>query len=70
MPEVSSLEAAQIVGVSDETIRHDVTIGDLPAKRIGKRKIIRIDIDNLRSYAVKFNRIFDQSVADQLVAKN
>ena len=70
MPEVSSVEAAQIVGVSDETIRHDVTIGDLPAKRIGKRKIIRIDIDNLRSYAVKFNRIFDQSVADQLVAKN
>lgn len=70
MPLVSSLEAAQIVGVSDETIRHDVTIGDLPAKRVGKRKIIRIEIDHLREYAERFNRIFDQSVADQLLAKN
>lgn len=67
---VSSLEAAQIVGVSDETIRHDVTIGDLPAKRIGKRRIIKIEIDQLREYADRFNRVFDQSIADQLLAKN
>lgn len=65
MPEIKAAQAAQIVGVSNFTIWTDVKEGRLPAKLVGRRGIIYIDIDALRQYAKENRRIFNEELAQQ-----
>lgn len=65
MPEIKSAEAAQIVGVSQVTIWTDVKEGRLPAKLIGRRNVIKINIDDLRRYAKENQRLFNETLAQE-----
>lgn len=66
MAEVSSADAAGIIGTSDVTIRRAVYAERLPARREGLRKKIWIDIDDLRSFAEEYQYRFDEEVARQI----
>ena len=63
MPEISSDEAARLIGVSDETIRRLVNRKVLPARQVGLRRTIRIELDALRQVAVKLDYRFDEEAA-------
>jgi hypothetical protein len=62
MPEVTSAQAAQIVNVNQTTIWLDVKAGRLPAKLIGRRGIIRIEVNDLRKYAEDNRRLFNEDI--------
>lgn len=63
MPKVSALEAAHLIGVSDETIRRLVNREILPAIKVGLRGKIRIELSDLRVVAQKLNFDFDEESA-------
>ena len=65
MPEISSANAATLIGVSDETIRRLIDRSVLPARKFGLRGIVRIDIDELRKLAERLNYRFDEEAAKQ-----
>jgi len=67
MAEITAENAALLVGVSDETIRRLVNRDILPARRVGLRKFIKIDIDDLRKVAVTLNYRFDEVAAQRFV---
>lgn len=66
MPEVSTIDASRIVNTSDTTIRRHVDDGRLVARREGLRGRIRIDIEELRQFATKYQYRFDDELAGQL----
>jgi hypothetical protein len=66
MPEVSSTDAGRIIGVSQRTIVNYVDNGVIEARRMGLRKVIRIDIDELRRVAQVYQYRFDEDLATQL----
>lgn len=66
MPEVSSVQAGQIIGVTDETIRNYVERDLLPARRQGIRRTIFIELEELRRFAVQYEFRFDQALAEQV----
>ena len=66
MPEVSSDNAGLIIGVTRETIRVHVDGGRLKARREGMRRLIRIEVEELRSFAKKYQYRFDEDLAKQL----
>lgn len=67
MPIVSGPGAAKIVGVDESTIRRHVYRGVLTARRVGLRKVIRIDLDDLRNLAEQLDYKFDEELAQKLV---
>lgn len=66
MPEVSSVNAARIINTSDVTIRRYVYGGLLPARRQGLRKIMHIEVDELRKFAQEHQYRFDEKLAAEL----
>jgi hypothetical protein len=66
MPEVSSTDAAQILGIGEVTVRRHVYNDRLNARRIGVRKIMRIDLDELRQLAAEYQYRFDEDLAKKL----
>lgn len=66
MPELSSTDAGRVIGVSRQTIVFYVDSGVITARRIGLRKVIRIDVEELRSIAEKYEYRFDATLATQL----
>lgn len=60
--ELSSPEAAEILGVHELTIRNYVDRGLLKARRMGIRRIVRIEPDDLRSFAKKHDFVFDEEI--------
>jgi hypothetical protein len=66
MPEVSSTDAGRIIGVSQRTIVNYVDNGVMAARRMGLRKVIRIDVDELRRVAKTYEYRFDENLATQL----
>lgn len=66
MPEVSRIDAAKIVGTSRETIRRSVNDGTLPARREGRSKAMRIEVEDLRKFATQYQYRFNEALANQL----
>ena len=66
MPEVSSVDAARIIRVSEVTIRRHVYGERLPARREGLLKRIFIEVDDLRALAEKYHYRFDETLAAEL----
>ncbi len=66
MPELSSTDAGRVISVSRQTIVSYVDSGVLPARRMGLRKVIRIDVEELRRTAEKYGYRFDTTLATQL----
>lgn len=66
MPEVSGRSAAQIVGISDMTIRRHIYANRLAAQRRGMDKIYWIDLEELRRFAEEYNYRFNEELAKTL----
>ena len=66
MAEVSSVDAARIINISEVTIRRHVYGERLPARREGLRKRMFIEVDDLRNFAQKYQYRFDETLAAQL----
>ncbi len=67
MAEITAENAALLVGVSDETIRRLVNRDILPARRVGLRRFIKIDLNDLRKVAADLNYRFDEDAAVKFV---
>lgn len=66
MPEVSSTAAAKIIGSNHVTVREHVENGRLPGRRVGLRGVVRIEIDDLREFAKKYQYRFNEELAATL----
>lgn len=67
MPDVSGPDAAKIIGVDQSTIRRYIYRGLIKARRAGLRKIIRIDIDDLRNFAESHDYRFNEEIAAEFI---
>lgn len=65
MPDVTSTQAAEIIGVSHMTIHRRVDDGRLPGRRQGLDRQIRVDLDDLREFAQEYGYRFDENLARQ-----
>ena len=65
MTEVTAPQAAEIVGIDHSTLFKHVRAEVLPARRVGLRRDIRIETDDLRKYAAKLGYRFDEALATQ-----
>jgi predicted DNA-binding transcriptional regulator AlpA len=65
MPEVSLTQASEIVAKDRTTVFRWVEDGLLPARRVGVRRDIFIDIEVLRSFADRYSYRFDDTLARQ-----
>lgn len=66
MPEVTSVEAGEILGISDDAVRSYVERDLLPARRQGLRRKIFISLDDLQKFADEYNFRFDQQKAEKI----
>lgn len=66
MVEVTSMQAAQLIGCTDETIRLYVERGVLAARREGMKRRIRIELDELRRFAREYEFRFDDAAAERI----
>ena len=65
MPEVSLTQASEIVSKDRSTVFRWVEDGLLPARRVGIRRDIYIDIDTLRRFSAQYGYRFDDALARQ-----
>lgn len=66
MPQLTSMNAGQVIRKSDQTIRRHVHEGRLPAWREGLSGKMWIDVEELRKFAEKYNYFFDEDAAATL----
>ena len=66
MATVTATQAAEILSISHMTIHRRVDDGLLPARREGVARIIKIELDDLRSFAKEYNYAFNEDVAKRL----
>lgn len=66
MPEVSSTEAAQILGVSRQTIIRYIDRQLIPARKQGLRGISRIELEDLQRFAEEYQYRYDEKLARRL----
>ena len=64
--EISAADAARIVHKNKETIRRWVNGNLIPHRKEGLRGDIKIDIDDLRKFAVNYGYRFDEEFAATL----
>ena len=62
---LSADNAGPIIGLTGQAIRDHVAAGRLPCQRVGVRRLYRIDIDDLKALADKYNYPWDQELVDQ-----
>ncbi|MEZ4684175.1 MAG: helix-turn-helix domain-containing protein [Caldilineaceae bacterium] len=65
MPEVSGPDAAKILGIDQSTVRRYIYRGLLKARRSGLRKIIKVDLDELRRFAAEHEYRFNEELAGE-----
>lgn len=63
MTTVTATQAAEILSTSHMTIHRRVDDGTLPARREGLARIIKIELDDLRRFAEKYDYSFNEEVA-------
>lgn len=67
--ELSSTQAAKIIGVSEPTIRQYVERGLLLGRRMGIRRIVRIKPDDLRVFAMEYGYTFDDDLLRRILSE-
>ncbi len=65
MPEVTVTQASEIVSKDRTTVFRWVEDGLLSARRVGIRRDIRINLDDLERFAKRYDYPFDKSLARQ-----
>lgn len=63
--DVTTAQAAQLLGVTRRAVQKYVSSGKLKFKRYGLRMVM-INLDELRQFAQKNNMFFDENLAKQL----
>ena len=63
MPEVTLTQASQIVGKPRETVFRWIQADRIRCRRVGIRRDIRIQIDDLRAFALKHGYEYDAALA-------
>lgn len=63
MPEVTAPQAEQILSVSHATLYRHIDAGRLPARREGLRRLVKIEVADLRAFAGQYGYRFDESLA-------
>ncbi len=63
--ELTATEAAEVLGVTDRTIRYYIEKGMLPARRRGLRNFA-ISLSDLRKFAEEQNMVFQEDIAQRL----
>jgi hypothetical protein len=58
--ELSTYEAAAAIDVSHQTIKNHVGAGRLRARRHGMKRLIKIQVEDLRAFARQYNYIIDE----------
>lgn len=58
-------QAAKLLGVTRRSVQMYVASGKLRYRRYGLRVVV-IKLDDLRKFAIENNRVFDESLAEQL----
>ena len=66
MPELSSTAAAQVIGTSVPTIHRYIDRDLLPARQQGLRGIIRINTDDLKTFAEEYGFRYNDHLAATL----
>jgi len=66
MPEISSEDAARLIGLTRQSIRAHVEHGRLAARRVGPRRVVKIELDDLRQFARQYQYTFNETLASQL----
>ncbi len=69
MPEVTSTQAAAIIGTSYGTIHRRVDDGLLRGRRQGLNRQIWVEIDDLRQFAQQHGYKFDEDLAQEFTRK-
>lgn len=64
---LSSHDAAELIGVTSQTIRRYVDRDLLPAQKVGLRPLVKIKAADLRTFAVENGYIFDETAYRELV---
>lgn len=64
--EVESPLAGRLLGVTRQTIRAHVVAGRLPARRVGMRKHLRIQVEDLRKLAETYNYDWNEAALAEL----
>lgn len=59
--EVTAAQAARLLGTTQRTIQRRIKDGTLPARLQGKKREARIELDDLRVFAVKFGYRVEES---------
>lgn len=67
--ELTSPQAAEVIGVAEMTIRRYVEQGILPARRVGLRRLIRINVDDLRSLAAQYQFLIDEDKLKEILSE-
>lgn len=65
MPEVTLTQASQIVKKDRATVFRWCDSEVIPSRRVGIRRDIRINIDDLKSFTQKYGYEFDAALAAQ-----
>jgi len=64
MAEVSSTQAAAIIGTSHVTIGRRVKDGSLKGRRQGLNRKIWVNLDDLRQFAAEYGYLFNEELAN------
>ena len=63
MPEVTLTQASEIMRKPRMSVFRWIEAGLIPARRVGIRRDIRIEIEDLRSFAKQYSYDYDESLA-------
>lgn len=66
--DVSSADAALLIGVSSQTIRRMIARDLIPARRVGIKGLVKIDLADLRKFAKDYQYRFNETLAKELAS--
>lgn len=70
MAEVNTKQAAALINTSYMTIHRRANDGTLRVRRVGVHRDLRIDLDDLRAFAQKYDYRFNEELAKRYTEPN
>jgi excisionase family DNA binding protein len=67
--ELSCPQAADVLGVAENTIRNYIDRGILKARFVGIRRLIRIDVSDLRRFAAEYGYIVNEEKVSKFLSE-
>lgn len=67
--ELTTAEAGAALRMSDQSVRDHIAAGRLNARKHGIRGLLKINIEDLRSFALQFGYPLDEDYLSRLASK-